>query len=197
MDEGPVHPLVQIKIEGVGRAVRIAKARLLDAARDRPVLPPLPSVGCQGAADWMLSFREIVDVVSERRPQDLSTRDSTPTSMLIVRFAMPASCRVRWNFSIRRVGECRERDVAEVRLDEAEPFLFQLDRARGSPRPRGIQVGADRILTPRRPLFSSADSRRCPASSTSSRSRRVAVRRFIVPRRFRYRRPATVKSVQH
>ena len=36
----------------------------------------------------MLSFREIVDVVSERRPQDLSTRDSTPTSMLIVRFAM-------------------------------------------------------------------------------------------------------------
>ena len=76
VDEGPVHPLVQIKIEGVGRAVRIAKARLLDSARDRPVLPLLPSVGCQGAADWILSFREIVDVVSEGRPQDLSTRDS-------------------------------------------------------------------------------------------------------------------------
>ncbi len=129
VDEGPVHPLVQIKIEGVG--VRIAKARLLDSARDRPVLPLLPSVGCQGAADCMLSFREIVDVVSERRPQDLSTRDSTPTSMLIVRFAMPASCRVRWNFAIRRGGDRRERDVAEVLLDEAEPFLFQLDRARG------------------------------------------------------------------
>ena len=153
VDEGPVHPLVQIKIEGVGRAVRIAKARLLDAARDRPVLPPLPSVGCQGAADWMLSFREIVDVVSERRPQDLSTRDSTPTSMLIVRFAMTASCRVRWNFAIRRGGDRRERDVAEVLLDEAEPFLFQLDRARGAPHPRGIQVGADRILKPLRPLF--------------------------------------------
>jgi hypothetical protein len=144
----------------------------------------------------MLSFREIVDVVSERRPQDLSPRDSTPTSMLIVRFAMTASCRVRWNFAIRRGGDRRERDVAEVLLDEAEPFLFQLDRARGAPHPRGIQVGADRILKPLRLLFS-ADSRRCPASSTSSRSRRVAVRRFVVPRRFRYRRPATVKSVQH
>ncbi len=44
---------------------------------------------------------------------------------------------------------------------------------------------------------SSADSRPCPASSTSSRSRRVAVRRFVVPSRFRYRRPATVKSVQY
>ena len=132
VDEGPVHPLVQIKIEGVGRAVRIAKARLLDAARDRTVLAPLPSVGCQGAADWMLSFREIVFVVSERRPQDLSTRDSTPTSMLIVRFAMPASCRFRWNFAIRRGGDRRERDVAEVLLDEAEPFLFQLDRGTAS-----------------------------------------------------------------
>ena len=32
---------------------------------------------------------------------------------------------------------------------------------------------------------SSADSRPCPASSISSRSRRVATRRFVVPRRLR------------
>ena len=95
--------------------------------------------------------------------------------MLIVRFAMLASSRVRWNFAIRRGGDRRERDVAEVLLDEAEPFLIQLDRARGAPHPRGIQVGADRILKPLRPLFVG----------------------FVVPRRFRYRRPATVKSVQH
>ena len=53
----------------------------------------------------------------------------------------------------RRRGDRRERDVAEVLLDEAEPFLFQLDRARGAPHPRGIQVGADRVREPLRPLF--------------------------------------------
>ena len=39
VDERAVHLLVEIEIEGVERAIGIAKARLLDAAGDQPVLP--------------------------------------------------------------------------------------------------------------------------------------------------------------
>src|SRR5205823_7462072 len=53
----------------------------------------------------------------------------------------------------RRGGDRRDRHVAEVLLDEAEPFLLQLDRAWGAPHPLGIQVGADRIREPLRALF--------------------------------------------
>ena len=39
VDERAVHLLVEIEIEGVERAIGIAKARLLDTPRDQPVLP--------------------------------------------------------------------------------------------------------------------------------------------------------------
>ena len=39
VDQRAVHLLVEIEIEGVERAIGIAKARLLDAPGDQPVLP--------------------------------------------------------------------------------------------------------------------------------------------------------------
>ena len=73
--------------------------------------------------------------------------------MLIVRFAMPASCRVRWNSAIA---------FAVIAESGTSPkcFLTRLSRSSSSSIVRGehrirlaVQVGVDRIREPLRPLF--------------------------------------------
>ena len=45
MDDGAVHLLVEIEIEGIERAIRIAETRLLVPALEEPVLPTEQLVG--------------------------------------------------------------------------------------------------------------------------------------------------------
>ena len=103
----------------------------------------------------MLSLREIVDVVCERPPPATGLEHARQhTDVHVDRAVRDAGLVPRaLELRDRRRGDRRERHVAEVLLDEAEPFLLQLDRARGAPHPLGIQVGADRIREPLRPLF--------------------------------------------
>ena len=116
--------------------------------------------------------------------------------MLIVRFAMPASWRVRWKSAIV---------VAVIAESGTSPkcLLTMLSRSCSSSMVRGehrmrfaVRYEVDCV---RQPLRSLLVGREPPVSGLfdSSRSRRVATRRFVVRSRFRYRCPPTVKSVQY
>ncbi|HKY23408.1 MAG TPA: hypothetical protein VJM31_19485 [Vicinamibacterales bacterium] len=103
----------------------------------------------------MLSFREIADVVGERPPPATGLEHARQHPDVHVDRAVRDTCLVPRALKLgnRRRGDRRERHVAEVLLDEAEPFFFELDRAGGAPNPLSIQVGADRIREQLRALF--------------------------------------------
>ena len=50
--------------------------------------------------------------------------------MLIVRFAMPASWRVRWNSAIDVAVIAESRTSPKCFLTKTQPFFFELDRPR-------------------------------------------------------------------
>ena len=116
---------------------------------------PLPLLCCQGAADWMLSFRETVDVVCERPPPATGLEHARQhTDVHVDRAVRDAGLVTRaLELRNRRRGDRRERHVAEVLLDEAQPFLFELDCPRRAPDPLGSQIGVDSIRELLRPLF--------------------------------------------
>ena len=92
----------------------------------------LPFLCCQGAADWMLSLREIVDVVGERAPPATGLEHARQhTDVHVDRAVRDAGLVTRaLKLRDRRRRDRRERHVAEVFLDEAQPFFFELDRPR-------------------------------------------------------------------
>jgi hypothetical protein len=79
----------------------------------------------------MLALREIVDVVCERPPPATGLEHARQhTNVHVDRTVRDASIVPRaLELSDRRRGDCRERHVAEVLLDEAQRFFFDLDRS--------------------------------------------------------------------
>ncbi|MEI6669127.1 MAG: hypothetical protein WCP29_13315 [Acidobacteriota bacterium] len=92
----------------------------------------LPFLCGQGASDWMLSFREIVDAVCERTPPAARLEHARKhTDVHVDRAVRDAGLVTRaLERRNRRRRDRRERHVTEVPLDEAQPFFFELDRPR-------------------------------------------------------------------
>ena len=115
----------------------------------------LPLLWRQCATDRTLALGQVLHVIRERSPPAAGLEHPRQHADVHVDRAVRDAGLVPRALELRdrRRGDRRERHVAEVLLDEAEPFLLELDRARGAPHPLGIQVGADRIREPLRPLF--------------------------------------------
>jgi hypothetical protein len=84
VDERAVHLLVEIEIEGVERAVGVAKVGVLDPARDEPVLPTDEFVADERRyeIDWRLPFglgvaQARVAAIPERRSLRRAASSST------------------------------------------------------------------------------------------------------------------------
>ena len=80
----------------------------------------------------MLSLREVVDVVGERPPPAAGLEHARQhTDVHVDRAVRDAGLVPRaLELRDRRRRDRRERHVAEMLLDEAQPFLLELDRPR-------------------------------------------------------------------
>jgi hypothetical protein len=80
----------------------------------------------------MLSLRETVDVVCERPPPAARLEHARQHTDVHVDRAVRNAGLVTRALELRNRGrrDRRERHVAEVLLDETQPFFFELDRPR-------------------------------------------------------------------
>jgi hypothetical protein len=143
-------------------------------------------LGCQRSADRPLMLRQVLDVISERPPSAAELQHPRQHADIHIDRAIRDAGVVTGALEVgdRRRRDRGERDVAKVLLDDAEP-LSSSSIVLGEHRIRLAVRYASTASDSRFGPCSSVGSRPCPASSIVSRSRRMATRRFVVPRRLR------------
>ena len=116
----------------VGRDDRGAVHVLPLRIRRGGVEEPLPFLWRQCAADRTLALGEVMDVIRERSPPAAGLEHARQHADVHVDRAVRDAGIVPRALELRdrRRRDRGERHVAEVLLDEAEPFLLELDRAR-------------------------------------------------------------------
>jgi hypothetical protein len=116
----------------VGRHDRSAVNVLPLRTRGGDVEQAAPLLRRQRAADGPLALWQVLDVISERPPPAAELQHPRQHAHIHVNRAIGNAGVVTDALEISdcRSCDCGERHVAEVFLDDAEPLLLELDRAR-------------------------------------------------------------------